>query len=130
MQMRGLALADFERIIKQVSADSYAGNVAVADDAHEGGRLVTARLRVLESRGDGARRSWTGRRIPAACWHAYRDVLAALFEEYPRASVRTAMAVYRGREGFEQHYPATADRNVGSQMQPAYMPDLCDCEEG
>jgi hypothetical protein len=68
-----------------------------------------------------------GRRIPAACWHAYRDVLAALFDQCPAARVRTALAVYRGREGFERHYPATAYVNVGSQMQPAHMPELCDC---
>jgi hypothetical protein len=37
------------------------------------------------------------------------------------------VAVYRGRAGFEQDYPATAYVNVGSQMQPAHMPELRDC---
>jgi hypothetical protein len=94
-----------------------------------GKRVPWVRGRVLPvtSRSEGARRSWTGRRVPAVCWHAYRDVLAALFEQRPEATVRTALAVYRGREGFEACYPETAYRNVGSQMQPAYMPELCDC---
>ena len=50
-----------------------------------------------------------------------------MFDQCPAARVRTALAVYRGREGFERHYPATAYVNVGSQMQPAHMPELCDC---
>jgi hypothetical protein len=57
-------------------------------------------------------------------------MLAELFERFPRATVRTALAVYRGKEGFELHFPATAYVNVGSQMQPAYMPSLCDCWGG
>jgi hypothetical protein len=52
---------------------------------------------------------------------------AVLFDQRPAATVRTALAVYRGREGFERDYPSTAYTNVGSEMQPAYMPSLCYC---
>jgi len=111
----------------KVSTD-YDGNLVVTADSYQSGSLVRARVGVLSSREPGARRSWSGGRIPSACWHAYRDVLAALFDQRPAARVRTALAVYRGREGFERDYPATAYRNVGSAMQPAYMPELCDCD--
>jgi hypothetical protein len=128
MEIRGATLADFETAVAKVSPD-YGDNLIVHPGSHSNGRLLRARVGVLSSREPGARRSWTGRRIPAACWHAYRDVLGALFEQRPQATVRTALATYRGREGFERAYPATADLNIGSQMQPAYMPDLCSCEE-
>jgi hypothetical protein len=59
----------------------------------------------------------------------YRDGLAELFARYPFARVRTAMAYYKGEEGFLSTYPATAYVNVGSMMNPAYMPDLCDCSD-
>jgi hypothetical protein len=128
MEIRGASLADFEAAVVKVSYE-YGGNLTVHRDSYQRGRLVRARVAVVSSREPGARRSWSGRRIPAACWHAYRDVLAALFEQRPRATVRTALAVYRGREGFEQRYPDTAYQNIGSQMFPAYMPQLCDCED-
>ena len=54
-------------------------------------------------------------------------MLAEIFWEYPDPTVRTMYATYRGAAGFEATYPGTAERNVGSQMQPAYPPDLCDC---
>ena len=128
MDIRGLSLEDFEAIVAYVSKGDYDGNIAVERRAHGTGKRLAARLWATDGRGPGARTSWTGRHAHAACWHAYRDVLAELFERFPRATVRTAMAVYRGREGFAQHYPATAYHNVGCQIQPAYMPELCDCE--
>ncbi len=127
MDIRGLTLEDFQAIVAYASQDTYDGNIVVERNAHSNGSRLAARLWADDGRGPGARTSWTGRHAHAACWHAYRDVLAELFERFPRATVRTAMAVYRGRQGFEQHYPATAYSNIGSVMQPAYMPSLCDC---
>ena len=127
MDIRGISLEDFQAIVAYVSKGDYDGNIVVERHAHENGSRLAARLWAADGRGPGARVSWTGRHAHAACWHAYRDVLAELFERFPRATVRTAMAVYRGRDGFEQHYPQTAYSNIGSQMQPVYMPELCDC---
>jgi hypothetical protein len=91
------------------------------------GKSCQGRLYVANSRGPGARTASSGRHGPYACWHAYRDVLQALFDAYPDARVRTSLANYIGRDGFERDYPATGWRNVGSQMEPRCMPDLCDC---
>jgi hypothetical protein len=71
-----------------------------------------------------------GRRINAVCWHGYRDVLRELFAINPDARVYTMLASYKGRHGFEANYPRTAEHNVGSAMNPAHMPDLCDCPIG
>jgi hypothetical protein len=125
MQVTGLSLTEFYRIVEKVSAETYRGNVIVADDAHElSGNRFVARLKVRDSHAYGARLSWTGRHMPAASWEAYRDVLTELFDRYPEARVRTVMATYRGKDGFEANYPDTAYVNIGSQMQPAYMPEL------
>jgi hypothetical protein len=131
MEIRGVPFEQVTRITEKVSAQSYGGNVIVHRDARDlatrnGG--FAGRITVADSSGPGARRSWSGRRMPAACWHAFRDVLAEIFEQYPDARARTAMANYIGRDGFHATYPQTADKNIGSQVRPAYMPDLCDCE--
>jgi hypothetical protein len=126
MQITGVALSDFYEITALISHGSYDGNVMVSPDAHAISRnRIAARLRVADSRGAGARTAASGRHGPYACWHAYRDVLRELFREHPDAIVSTALERYRGANGFESAYPATAYRNVGSQLYPAYMPGLC-----
>lgn len=128
MQVTGLSLDKFREIVAEISTVCYDGNVIVEQEAHaHSDNRFTARLRTKSSRGSGARLSWSGRHIPAACWHAYRDVLEAVFEEYPDARIRTAMATYKGRQGFRENYPGTAYKNIGSMMAPAYMPELCGC---
>lgn len=128
MQVTGLPLHRFIAITREVSDLHYGGNIVVHQDAHAlSGNRFRGRLGVKDSRGPGARRSWSGRRMPATCWHGYRDVLRAVFTEYPEATVRTSMATYRGMAGFLADYPATADANVGSIMEPVTMPELCEC---
>jgi hypothetical protein len=126
MQISGVALGDLYAITSRVSERVYGRNVIVSPDAHAvGPNRITGRLRVLDSRGAGARTAASGRHGPYACWHVYRDVLRELFGGYPRATVSTALASYRGADGFERNYPATRHRNMGSLLSPAYMPDLC-----
>lgn len=132
MDIRGASYGDVQRIIAEVSRNRYAGNVTSNSDARallSGGRGFRGRLQVRDSRGEGARTSASGRHGRYACWHAYRDVLAAIFAEYPDAKVRTRMARYDGREGFEANYPATGRVNIGSRVAPARMPQLCQCQD-
>lgn len=124
-------LYEVEEIIYRVSREHYDGNVITDRQSARqlSSRSVNLRLKVSSSRDVGARRSWSGRRMPAACWHAYRDVIRAILTAHPTATIRTGMAVYKGLEGFEETYPDTAYKNIGSIMQPAYMPNLCECTD-
>ena len=69
------------------------------------------------------------RPIHAACWHAFRDVLAELFILCPQAVVVTAIATYRGFDGFMRDFPQTAHRNAGSQIFPMELAEKCFCED-
>lgn len=110
---------------REFSANRFSARVVVNDSgAREFGPPKAGQVALSAP---GARKSAHGRRIPAACWHAYRDVLAAIFDVNPKAAVRTALSTYLDREHFYHQYPATAHRNIGSMMSPAYMPELCDC---
>lgn len=126
MEITGITADQFRTAVRVVS-EQYGGNLVIADEKPTSSRSCRGRVAVANSRGPGARCSWTGRRGPWACWHAYRDVLAELFETNPNARVRTSLAVYKGRDGFNSSYPATAYKNIGSMVAPAYMPELCDC---
>jgi len=57
-------------------------------------------LRVAYCRSYFARRSYTGRRMVSACWHAHFAFLKALFDLAPDAKVATARITYMGREDF------------------------------
>lgn len=138
MDITGLTLEQFRQCANQVSYDAYGCNVIVHGDAHnrtaskDGTPHCTARLAVRDSRGLGSRTSWTGRHGPYACWHAYRDVLEKVFTRYPNAVIRAGSSwrvTYRGMDGFRATYPETGNRNVGSQLEPVTMPELCDCGE-
>lgn len=127
-----LTLDRIRDITGEVSEARYAGNVTLWRDARtvrhsRNGITVSARTVVRDSREAGARRSAAGRRMPVACWHATRDVLAAIFDADPDAVVTTAMARYDGRDGFHRTFPGTAGRNVGSMIAPAYIEEMCDC---
>lgn len=133
MEIKGLEPYQFEQIVRDVSNIHYDGNVIVGwgqwgpTMLGGTGKRFRGRVIVQSSRGKGARRSWSGRRMPAACWHVFRDVVRATLAAYPGATFRTAMAYYTAAN-FEATYPATGYTNIGSMMAPVTMPELCDCD--
>lgn len=129
MELIGITIEEFKSAVAAAS-ENYGGNLVIHDDAKAiSGKSSRGRVTVLDSRGWGARRSWSGRHGKWACWHAYRDVMEEIFNINSDARLRTSLAVYDGLDGFRENYPATAYKNIGSMMQPAYMPQLCDCRD-
>ena len=65
MQIAGVGQGIFNEITATVSERRYGGNVIVSTDTRAVGRnRITARLRVLDSRGRGARTAASGRHGP------------------------------------------------------------------
>ncbi|GIL29106.1 hypothetical protein [Actinocatenispora comari] len=54
-----------------------------------------------------------GRRIHAVCWHGHRDVLRELFDTWPRATLISALATYRGADDFDVSHQDTQDKHSG-----------------
>ena len=129
MKLYGLTLLELEGIVAEVSRNNYKGNLELNRAEQSPRGRVDWTLRVKRSRDPGAHRSWSGRRTVAACWHAHRDVMAAVFERNPAARIVSSFADYEGRERFEREFPGTYYHQVGSMMQPADYGELCDCEE-
>lgn len=130
---------ELSRIVETVSAEQWGGNVVlkappamvaprtlrlswgitVRDSSGPGSRTSAS---VFSTRADGA-----PRRVSAACWHAHRDVMAAIFARYPDARIRSHAADYRGAEAFAAEHEATAWANVGSLIYPRAFAECCDC---
>lgn len=120
-----------EQLALNVSRNSYGGNLTVdVETARRTSRSDSYRVKIgAGAGGPGSRRSPSGRRGPWACWHAFRDVLTAVFDEYPDAVAHTAFVTYRGRDGFERDFPATAWKEVRGGGYTEYFSELCDCDE-
>lgn len=128
MKITKVPKAEIKDLLMQVQSDinaRYDGNIRVDQYQSADPRRFT--LRVLDSRGTGARRAASGRRIPCACWHVHRDFLAGIFRRYPNATVTTALATYKGAEAFARQYADTAYHNVGSEYRPSHIGANCDC---
>lgn len=69
------------------------------------------------------------RRVAAVCWHGFRDYFRACFAQAPDAEFKTALDHWRGSEDFERRFPASGDRNIGSQVQPLLIVDACRCPD-
>lgn len=123
MQITGISFDQFHAIVK-----SYDG-IRVSDYRILSPNRFRVALRANSSYEPRARRTWSGRRGPYVCWHTYRDIFSDVYQLNPDARIATGMAVYRSQQNFLDTYPGTANKNIGSAFQPAYMPDLCDCNE-
>lgn len=129
MKVKGIDQDQLTSIVRGVSVSQYDGNIRFNREPETKGNFVLFTLTVRSSRDKGAKRSNTGRRIAACCWHAHRDVMIAIFNVNPEALLVTAMARYEGRDGFERNYPATGDANIGSAFAPMCYADACECED-
>lgn len=138
MLVYGLDSETVARVIREVSAESYAGNLEgrtePAGRDRKGNPKTRFTLRVRSSYGPGHRlgqqinANGNRRRMPAACWHSYRDTLAALLSANPDARLVSAQGDYTGARSFLDSFEATGESNIGSRMSPLYYRDACECD--
>jgi hypothetical protein len=129
MKVWNVPAEELTRIVTTVSAERFDGNIRFKRTPDPVGRAVAFTLTVANSRGKGSRVGRGGRRICACCWHGHRDIMSAIFAEYPDARLQSAVADYRGRQDFEDSFEATGYANIGSQFEPLCHADACDCDE-
>ncbi len=117
-------------------AQKYHGNIITRDGVkslNQKDTRVSFSLRTVSSSGPGTRTSASGRRMPVACWHVFRDVCREIFAFEPHAEISTGLrfgskkTVYRGSDHFEATYPATRRTNIGSLAAPVWITEVCEC---
>jgi hypothetical protein len=124
MKLYGVTEAQLLSVLKTVNK-SYKGNLTFNYTTQKRNH-VQFTMRVASSHGRGARLGHTGRHIVAACWHAHRDLMRAIFAKHPDARLVSCQAVYNGRNRFEQEFERTGDKNIGSIVQPMYYREACE----
>lgn len=128
MRIKGISEQRLRFAVESVSSLQYDGNIVFKREPDKKGNFLHFTLTVLDSAGPGGRRSHTGRRVAAACWHAHRDIMQAIFQLEPDALLITAFARYEGQYNFRDTFEATGYNNIGSIAQPLYMRDACTCD--
>lgn len=109
-----------------IDAVNHASDNILLDIAPEGkGWRFT--LRPRSSKGQYGRRSYTGRRVHAVCYHGHHIVMQWLFRAAPDAVLISAHARYDGVADFYRLADSVGDRNIGSIMQPMLYREACDC---
>lgn len=90
-----------------------------AGRTRDGKEKFNVTLRVESSKGKGARRSQNGhRRMINACWHVH----GFFFDALPKGT-EIKSGPYNLHPGDPWH-----DRNIGSQIEPLYYSEACDCD--
>jgi hypothetical protein len=144
MIVTGASREEVEVVVRAVSATKYDGNVEIRDISDKSSRKTirtSFTLRVKNGRagnkGAHGTRAIDSRRTGngphrlrcssmSACWHVHYDVLEALFSQTETVQVSSALATYTPGD-FHTEAIKTAAMNVGSQMQPHYPTELCEC---
>ena len=96
-------------------SDLPIGNV-LASITWAKGRRVRFTLETRDAYKHGSRRAASGRHMRKASWEAHRDIMEALFDADPQATIKTALATYKGRKDFHLQFPATAHKNFGGSL--------------
>lgn len=91
-------------------------------------KIWKLRISVQNARAPGGRRRARNldHAVHAACWHAYRDFISALFD-FGARRVKTMQADYKSKDAFEELFLATGLTNIGSAFNPVQYREACDC---
>lgn len=104
------------------------------------GRAVHFRLIPESSRSKYSRRTGTGRRVRACCYHGFRDFGREIFKlgatelgssvaAIAGASERSSKRRWYKSEDFERDLPELSHINIGSVYHPVDMFHACECED-
>lgn len=101
----------------------YADNIRFKNIKRINRDRVRFTLSIHNSRNPGARRSPSGRRVAAACWHVHGCFFDALLSVNPNAFILTC------RNRIDRCGGNWVDYNIGSIANPMRASAACNCPE-
>jgi hypothetical protein len=119
MKVRGLTENQVQDALKEVNV-SFENNLRVKR-LDSTGNVVTVTINVKDSKAKGSSKNpRNGRRINAACWHAYGEFIDALFQHGAKSVQSLDNTMRSKHDNWE-------DWNAGSDYYPMYASEKCDC---
>ena len=126
MRLKNVTESQLRKIVDQVNVQ-YDGNIKFKREPEQIGNFLHFTFTVEKSADHGGRRSNSGRKIAALCWHGHRDIMLDIFAQHPDAILVSAAARYDGQNDFMQKFPATGRQNIGSYFEPMDRQHACEC---
>lgn len=127
MKLYNVPMIKLQEIVAEVAVNYYEDNITFKRLEQITKNCIIFTLTVEDTKRPGYRRGPSGRKVAAACWHAHRDIMQAIFDQFPHARLISTMARYNGAGDFERNFRKTGQQNVGSMFAPLYMMEACDC---
>ena len=134
MLLKGLTIEELNECLNYINQTHYDGNIEYNNYPDWKGKFINFTIKVKDSKGAGHRlghqktSSGNRRRLACACWHVHRDLMIEIFRRKPDAVLKSALATYNGKEDFESSFEGTYYRNIGSNFDPMYAGEACECE--
>ena len=100
--------------------EKFEDNIVFKSGPTPKGRRMQFTLTVKDSKEAGGRRSHTGRRISAACWHVHGEFFEYLFDDGVSLIIAGDKRMRDNRDNWQ-------DWNIGSVMYPMYYSEACEC---
>ena len=146
MKVWGLSEYDVENVLEAIGLD--------VDNIQTVGKAVQFRMLPHDSRGQYSRTTPNGRRVRACCYHGFRDGILALFNagatrvHTANSGERRYVLAHWSKDGsyrvpghevivpgdwtnardFRQALGKLHSMNIGSEVEPCEMGNLCECE--
>jgi hypothetical protein len=133
MLIKNATREQLDKALEQTNKE-YDGNVIYNEitSINQKGTRHRMTLRVKEAHGKGARLGFyqnpnTGNRrhLISACWHVHGTFFDNLLNIAPEAEIKAGtLTIYKTINGVFNNWQ---DRNIGSQMNPFYFSEACEC---
>jgi len=110
-----------ENLIKALEiTNKKFGNNILFNRLEQSGKWISFTLKVKDSKKEGSRIGFTGRRVAKACWHVHGELFDAMFE------LDSNTIIYSRGEKITKENNWT-DVNIGSMFRPLYFSEACNC---
>jgi hypothetical protein len=121
-----LARCAFEDLYNALTIvnQKYDGNIRFYEDPSKSGSGFRFRLKVNDPQELGSARAASGKHTGSGCWHAHGDFFEALIKVKPDVTIESKGHSVK----ITRHGGNWQDYNVGSQANPLYASDACDCD--
>lgn len=133
MKARNVTTTDIQEIVSKLNREKYMANILIQNISEVSKTTVSFKIRMFESRAEGTRKSWSGRRGPWACTHVFEDIMREVIEKGGE------ILIPKGSKGNEEGRQITISSdyeldnwvdnyncsNIGSMMNVVYPEQLC-----
>ncbi len=115
-------LETLEKALRTVNELHYDNNIIWNREPEQIGNRLRFTLKCKSSKEAGHRIGQSGKRMTSACWHVHGNLFDIIWDFESDAIIKAGPLKMESKDDNWQ------DRNIGSQVNPMYFSEACDCQ--